>query len=87
MAAAGKDQPPDPAQRSGRPPAKAGHGYRSEVNWDTEQGEGAGRQPYANQPEGAGVPPAGMPEVPGGDRGAHSGVNQEQMDQVRGTPP
>ncbi len=85
--AAGKHRPGEPEPPGSQPPPRAGHGYRNEVNWDTEQGEGQGRQPYANQPEGANIPPAGMPEVPGGDRGEHSGTNQEQMEQVRGTPP
>ncbi len=87
MAAPGKDQPQDPAQAGGSSPSRAGHGYRNEVSWDSDQGEGQGRQPYTNQPEGAGIPPSALPEAPCGDRGAHSGVNQEQMEQVRGTPP
>ena len=91
MADPGKDQPHDPphdpAKAGGRPPlGKAGHGYRNEVNWDTEQGEGRGRQPYTNQPEGAGIPPSALPEAPGGDRGEHSGTNQQQMDEAKGTP-
>lgn len=62
--------------------AKARHGARSEVNWDG----GQGRQPYENQegaPEGG---PAAAHEAAEGDRGAASGRNLEQLEQVKRKP-
>ena len=62
--------------------AKAEHGARSEVNWDG----GQGRQPYDNQehaPEGG---PAAAHETAEGDRGAASGRNLEQLEQVKRKP-
>lgn len=49
-------------------------------NPDDEPGE-----PAANLGESDTSPPAGV-EVPGGDRGAASGRNQEQLERVRGKP-
>lgn len=75
---------PHPPAPAGKPASKAGHGYRNEVSWDG----GRGRQPYENQPEGKDLPPASPvgPEYAKGDRGAHSGQNREQMEQVRKMP-
>lgn len=70
-----------PDAQKQRPPGKAEHGFCNEVSWD----EGRGRQPYANQGERE-APPGGFEEAEGGDRGAHSGVNQEQFRRVKGTP-
>lgn len=64
-----------------RPPDKAAHGYRNEVNWN----DGEGRHPYANQGETE-QPEPGSPEYTEGDRGAHSGENLEQFDQVKRKP-
>lgn len=64
-----------------RPPGKAEHGYRNEVNWDG----GQGRQPYSNQGEHE-QPEPGSPEYAEGDRGTHSGENLEQLDQVKRRP-
>lgn len=82
--AANADSDKPARQHPDKPPPRAGHGYRNEVNWDG----GRGRQPYENQPEGAGLPqesPVG-PEYANGDRGIHSGTNLEQMEQVRKMP-
>ena len=60
---------------------RAEHGPQSEVTWN----QGKGRQPYANQgteEESSGA----AKEEEGGDRGDASGRNDEQMQQVRGTP-
>lgn len=66
-----------------RPPGKAEHGSRNEVNWD----EGRGAQPYANQPGGPGAEHLpGAAEAPEGDRGRHSGENLEQLDRVKRKP-
>ncbi len=73
-----KPVPPDEI----RPPERARHGYRNEVSWRG----GAGRQPYTNQEPGAPDDPAAAGEFEQGDRGVHSGVTQEQMERVRGTP-
>jgi hypothetical protein len=68
---------PGEAEGDGR----AQHGYRNEVNWDG----GKGRQPYTNQGEvEQGADAAG--EVEGGDRGAASGRNLEQLEQVKRKP-
>ncbi len=66
-----------------RPPERAGHGYRNEVSWRG----GQGRQPYTNQEPATPEDPAAVGEFEQGDRGIHSGVTQDQMDKVRGTPP
>jgi hypothetical protein len=66
---------------SERPAGKAGHGYRNEVNWDG----GKGRQPYTNQGQEE-QPPPGSPEYSEGDRGAHSGENLDQLEQVKRKP-
>lgn len=76
-----------PWQASDRPSAaspqpRAGHGYRNEVSWRG----GQGRQPYTNQDPDAPPSPAALPEAEQGDRGAHSGVHQQQMRDVRGKP-
>lgn len=62
-------------------PARAAHGWATEVTWDG----GRGRQPYANQgAEEQG--PGAAAETEAGDRGAASGRNYEQMREVRGYP-
>ncbi|MEJ7929291.1 hypothetical protein WG922_04820 [Ramlibacter sp. AN1015] len=64
-----------------RPPDKAEHGYRNEVSWDG----GAGRQPYENQDEdNKNIP--GSPEYAEGDRGARSGENLDQLEEVKRKP-
>lgn len=66
-----------------RPADKAGHGYSNEVKWGT----GKGRQPYSNQgAEEAPEPSWPVDETAEGDRGAHSGTNLEQMEQVKRKP-
>lgn len=71
---------PDGQHRAERP--KARHGSPSEITWDG----GAGRQPYTNQ-EQAGTPANGAAdEVPGGNRGAHSGQTVGQVEQTLGIP-
>lgn len=62
--------------------AKAEHGATSEVNWDG----GQGRQPYGNQEEARPGGPAAAHEASEGDRGAASGRNLEQLEQVRRKP-
>ncbi|MHB1125219.1 MAG: hypothetical protein ACYC0T_21225 [Ramlibacter sp.] len=62
--------------------AKAEHGARSEVNWDG----GQGRQPYENQEGAAQGGPAAAHEAAEGDRGAASGRNLEQLEQVKRKP-
>jgi hypothetical protein len=54
----------------------------TEVTW----ADGAGRQPYANrgEKETSTTDPAEI--HPGGDRGAHSGVNVEQEAEARRVP-
>ncbi len=73
-----------PVDRPSGVPARprAAHGYRNEVSWRS----GQGRQPYANQDPGAPPSPAALPEAEQGDRGAHSGVHQQQVRDVRGKP-
>jgi len=72
-----------PAAEPGvRSTPRAQHGYVNEVRWR----EGQGRQPYANQGPEESSPPAATQEVEGGDRGAHSGVTQDQMAQARRKP-
>lgn len=76
-----KDQPAErhgPGEAAGD--GQAAHGYRNEVSWD----DGAGRQPYANQGEEEQAPAAQAYE--GGNRGAVSGRNQQQLEQVKGNP-
>ena len=73
--ASGRDLPE--AQRT-----HAQHGYVNEVRWTT----GQDHQPYANQGEEEARAPNLSDEYGGGDRGAHSGVNQAQSTQVRGKP-
>lgn len=70
------EQGPGEAEGDG----KASHGYRNEVSWDG----GQGRQPYTNQEEE--LPPAAAREFEGGDAGDVAGRNQEQMEEVAGTP-
>ncbi len=76
--------PGQPTERpsDASPHLRAGHGYRNEVSWRG----GQGRQPYTNQDPDAPSPPTALPEAEQGDRGAHSGVNQQQMRDVRGKP-
>lgn len=62
--------------------AKAEHGATSEVTWDG----GQGRQPYGNQEEAPQGEPAATHEPAEGDRGAASGRNLEQLEQVRRKP-
>ena len=62
--------------------AKAEHGAVSEVNWD----DGEGRQPYGNQEDARQSGPADAHEAGGGDRGAASGRNLEQLEQVKRKP-
>jgi hypothetical protein len=60
---------------------RAKHGYRNEVSWDG----GKGRQPYANhgdQEQG----PATAHETEAGNRGAASGRNQDQLEQLKRKP-
>lgn len=61
--------------------AKAPHGPATEVTWD----DGKGRQPYENQ-EPSKETPAAAGEVEAGNRGAASGRNQEQLEQVTRKP-
>jgi hypothetical protein len=61
-------------------PGRAQHGYRNEVSWNG----GEGSQPYTNQEEEKG--PAAARETEAGNRGAASGRNQEQLEQVKGPP-
>jgi len=63
-------------------PAKAEHGARSEVNWDG----GEGRQPYENREDARQGGPAAAHEAVEGDRGAASGRNLEQLEQVKRKP-
>lgn len=69
----------DPGEAAGD--GHAAHGYRNEVSWDG----GKGRQPYANQGEQE-QGPGTAAEVEGGNRGALSGNNIEQLQQVREMP-
>jgi hypothetical protein len=59
----------------------AKHGYRNEVSWDG----GAGRQPYANQGEEEQDPGAAH-EIEGGNRGAASGRNIEDLEALKRKP-
>lgn len=63
-------------------PAKAEHGATSEVSWDG----GQGRQPYENQEDARQSGPAPAHEAAEGDRGAASGRNLEQFEQVKRKP-
>jgi len=67
--------------RAGGETGQARHGGRTEVNWDG----GKGRQRYANQGETEAPPPAGG-EAEAGDRGAASGRNLEQLQEVKKLP-
>jgi hypothetical protein len=69
-----RKQPGSPGQ------GKARHGYQNEVSWDG----GQGGQPYTNQQEEHG--PAAAHETEAGNRGAASGRNLEQFEQLRGFP-
>ena len=60
---------------------RAQHGYRNEVSWD----DGKGRQPYANQGEQEQGTDAAH-ETQGGNRGAASGRNLEQLEQLKREP-
>lgn len=60
----------------------AEHGARSEVTWDS----GQGRQPYENRQDDAQATPAAAHETPEGDRGAASGRNLDQLEQVKRKP-
>ncbi len=71
----------DPTPQQGSHPPAA-HGYRNEVNWDG----GAGRQPYSNQGEEESPPPYPGNEFAEGDRGAASGANIDQIEQVKRKP-
>ncbi|HEY0887887.1 MAG TPA: hypothetical protein VGE20_21510 [Ramlibacter sp.] len=62
--------------------AKAEHGATSEVNWDG----GQGRQPYENQDDARQSGPAAGHEAAEGDRGAASGRNLEQLEQIKRKP-
>lgn len=62
--------------------AKAEHGAPSEVNWDG----GHGRQPFEKREESPQGGPAAAHEAAPGDRGAASGRNVEQLEQVRRKP-
>lgn len=62
--------------------AKAEHGAPSEVTWES----GQGRQPYQNQDEAPQGAPAAAHEAAEGDRGAASGRNLDQMEQVKRKP-
>jgi hypothetical protein len=68
----------DPLRRPDEPAAHARHGYRNEVTWEG----GSGRQPYTNQRRGQPSPGAAE-EVPEGNRGRQSGVNQEQFEDAK----
>lgn len=70
----------DPGEEKQR--AKAEHGARSEVTWDG----GQGRQPYENQEGAADSGPMAAHESAEGDRGAASGRNLEQLDQIKRKP-
>jgi hypothetical protein len=59
----------------------AGHGYRNEVSWDG----GRGRQPYANQGAQEQGPDTAA-EVEGGNAGAISGNNVEELREVKRKP-
>lgn len=72
----------DSTSGQGAERAKAEHGARSEVNWD----EGEGRQPYENQEDARQDAPAAAHEAAEGDRGAASGRNLEQLEQVKRKP-
>ncbi|HWI83246.1 hypothetical protein [Ramlibacter sp.] len=61
---------------------KAEHGARSEVSRD----DGQGRQPYANQDDVDAAEAGGTHEFSEGDRGAMSGRNLEQLEQVKKMP-
>lgn len=69
---------------SGKDPerAKAEHGAPSEMNWDG----GQGRQPYENREADRHSGPAAGHEAAEGDRGATSGRNLEQLEQVKRRP-
>ena len=58
---------------------KAPHGPQTEVTWEG----GEGRQPYANQGTQPQQGPAAAAEAEGGNRGAHSGVQQRQDEDVK----
>ncbi|RYF34388.1 MAG: hypothetical protein EOO21_04865 [Comamonadaceae bacterium] len=73
------DKPLGPSEAAGD--GQARHGDRTEVNWDG----GKGRQPYANQGAEEQVP-ATATDVEGGDRGAASGRNLEQLEAMRQIP-
>lgn len=59
---------------------RARHGYQNEVNWDG----GKGGQPYANQDAALG--PAAAHETEAGNRGAASGRNLQQMEELKRKP-
>ncbi len=73
------DDQHDPGEARGD--GRALHGYRNEVTWD----DGQGRQPYANQGPEQEVPAAAH-ETEGGNRGAASGRNIDQLEQVKEKP-
>ncbi len=63
--------------------ATAEHGAPSEMTWDG----GQGRQPYQNRESGPdGAAAAAAHEAVEGDRGAASGRNLEQFEQIRRMP-
>ena len=65
-----------------RPAGRAGHGYSNEVKWDG----GQGRQPYSNQGSEESEQPNLELEDPEGNRGAASGTNLDQLEQVKKKP-
>jgi hypothetical protein len=78
-----KPQTPTSPDDAERPPDKARHGYRNDVNWEG----GSGRQPYGNQGQHGGTPvPAAGPEVAQGNRGSRSGNTVEQVERAKRKP-
>lgn len=74
-----QDPPKAPGEAEGD--GRAVHGPATEVTWDG----GKGRQPYENQ-EPSRETPAAAGEVTAGNRGAASGRNQDQLEQVKRKP-
>lgn len=60
---------------------RAKHGYRNEVSWEG----GSGRQPYTNQGDQE-QGPATAHETEAGNRGAASGQNLQQLEEVKRKP-
>ena len=76
-----KDKPAGTPGAGKAPDARAAHGYRNEVSWDA----GEGRQPYANQGEEE-QGPVTAGGYQGGNRGALSGRNLEQLEEAKRKP-